>query len=605
MNQAVKKIEVFYGPGHEAAQEGEKLNLRLYTDAVRNAGQLSAELHRPGIFRDALLSLSEILFSDGRYKAQDRSDYLAYLLSQGKKASKELWNAQKAYLESKYGEADSEEAPLDPLVQVTDDGLAIEVFSADESSYARLLIKDSSAFKNSKLTTGTSHLRIDASLFKTLTSMRSYRQTQLEVLPASGAERTPVQVPYRWIRAFGQVQAASTLPSYSFELASVDLYNLFLKLRTQRAKTSPRALRYELVPGQAPRLVLEPWDYVIEGKGPEYSGGKPMVVRTWGRKRLMPLARLLPHAKKVTVKLIGAGLPAYYIVDLGDAELTVALSGWTDSGWAGISTFDLLAAGPDQDQILEKKLKDSLKKAPATLDELAESLKADKQALRQAALKQMQQGLLMLEPSTEKLHSRALFVDPPELEQLKYRDQREADAHRLLEVEDQVQLTKVHDLGGEGVRIEGEVDDKQAHRKYQTSFTLDREGRTVDASCTSPQFRQSGLREGPTVPMIALRLLYARQQAALEKARDTEEGRKLIRAETRIMLKRSVKGFAQNYRLSLDHRQVTVHWGRDPQKMRMQRFFFDRPEEARDAYFSRLDQLSNQGYIDASAAEAI
>src|SRR6185436_13639748 len=58
-------------------------------------------------------------------------------------------------------------------------------------------------------------------------------------------------------------------------------------------------------------------------------------------------ARVLPHARKLEVSVIGPGLPAMYVADLGDATFALALSGWTDAGWAGVSTFDLLAADDD------------------------------------------------------------------------------------------------------------------------------------------------------------------------------------------------------------------------------------------------------------------
>ena len=74
-------------------------------------------------------------------------------------------------------------------------------------------------------------------------------------------------MPLRWLRAFGQMQAASLLAADRFELAPIDLYNVLLTLRMQKAKTAPRGLRYELVPGEPPRLVLEPWDLVVRGTG--------------------------------------------------------------------------------------------------------------------------------------------------------------------------------------------------------------------------------------------------------------------------------------------------------------------------------------------------
>ena len=101
---------------------------------------------------------------------------------------------------------------------------------------------------------------------------------------------------------------------------------------------------------------------------------------------------------------------------------------------------------------------------------------------------------------------------------------------------------------------------------------------------------------------LALRLLYARQRAELERARNTEEGRRLIRAETRTFVRRERAG-SLTYRVSLDHRQVTVRWGPHPDRMRMQRLLFSTPEEASVEYFGRLEALSSKGFIDASAAE--
>jgi hypothetical protein len=208
------------------------------------------------------------------------------------------------------------------------------------------------------------------------------------------------------------------------------------------------------------------------------------------------------------------------------------------------------------------------------------------------------------EVATGSFVARPLLAEPLDAERLRFRDERERAAHRLLEIADQVRITVVHDLGGEGVRIEGEVTDRQAHRTYQTSFTIDREGRTVNASCTSPQFRRAGLREGPTVPMIALRLLYAREQAALERARNTEEGRKLIRAETRMLIRRRERG-STTYRVSLSERQVIVRWGDHPDDMRMTQQLFASVDDARDEYFRRLRWCADNGFIDASSAEAI
>jgi predicted DNA-binding WGR domain protein len=604
MTDRVAQVRVRYDAPPEPALGADRFVLALPTDAERSGVELVAELKRPAVVREALHTLGDVLASDLRRKASDRADYLAYLLAQGKRATKELWEAQKAFLAEKYGEAVGREAPLDPIVTVDSTGVAIEVFSADESAYARLHLRAGEAYEATSMSPGTTHVRIDADVLSHLGSMRSYRSSALQLVSSQPeAAARSFEVPYRWIRAFGQVQAASTLPAHVVELDPIDLYNVLLVLRMNRAKKPPRALRYELVPGEPARMVLEPWDRLIESHGPPYGGSMPVVVRTWGRQRLSVLSRLLPHARRVRVALVGAGLPAYYVIDLGIATLTLALSGWTDSGWAGIATFDLLVADAVDDILARQVLDACSKPGGASLEELVEHTGRSRAEVRQAILGHMQAGVLVHDLGSDRHLHRALFAEPLEADALRYRDDREEQAHRLLATPDAVRITRIHDLGGEGVRIEGEVEDAQAHRSYKTSFTIDREGRTVDASCTSAQFRRSGLREGPTVPMIALRLRHIREQAELERARDTEEGRRLIRAETRTLIRRDPKG-STTYRLSLDDRQVVVRWGSSPERMRMQRLMFTSPDEARTEYFSRLDRLSHKGFIDATAAEA-
>ncbi len=589
-------VQVCYG--EQPPCEG----LAICTDSQRGEAQLSAEVKHPDVFRDALLTLADVLASDSRFKPQSREDYLAYLLKMGKGVSDKLWGAQKAHLESKFGAGETMSSPLDPVLTVQEDGLAFEVFSADESAYARLFVKAGEGYKSLSQTPGTTHFDLNDDLQHRLLGMRTYRSAQLEVGVGQGGTATSLEVPYRWVRAFGQMQAASTLPGDRFELNPVDLYNLLFTLRQRKAKTSPRALRYELVPGEVPRLVLEPWDQVLKATGCEYQGTAPKVIRTWGRKRLAVLSRLLPHAKKVFVHLVGPGLPAYYVLELEGATFVLALSGWTDAGWAGIASFDQLSAG-DVKAPASKKLRSALAKGPQDIAALTKQMKSKPEDVRQVLLSQMQQGEVLFDMASGQYVARSLFGGALDAAKLKFRDERERDAHRLLDGGGQVKVTRVHSLGTEGVRIEGEIIDDEAHRTFETAFTLDREGRTVDASCTSAQFRRAGLKEGPSVPMIALRLVYERQRVELERARQTEEGRKLIRAETRTLIRRK-NNASETYRVSLDERSVVVRWGPATQSMRVQRQLFGSTDAAREEYFARLERLGQKGFIDVSEAEA-
>ena len=170
-----------------------------------------------------------------------------------------------------------------------------------------------------------------------------------------------------------------------------------------------------------------------------------------------------------------------------------------------------------------KRLVNHLTAGPLTLDALSETLRQPRQTIRQALLPELLKGSLAHDIASGLFHYRPLLAQPLALDRLRYRDAREEQAHRLLAIKDQVQLTRIHDLGLDGTAIDGEVRDQQAHRHYQTSFTLDREGRTIKAACTCHDFRRAGLKQGPCPHMIALRLCYAREQAALEQARETVE----------------------------------------------------------------------------------
>jgi hypothetical protein len=592
-------VPVAFGAARAAIDPDGAMRVVVPSDAGR-AIDLAARLHRPGVIRDALLAMGDVLASDLRRKATDRADYLAYLIARGKGVSKQVWDAQKEYLALQYGVAARQDEPLDPVLSVGPEALWLEVLSRDESTYAQLVLRRPAALVDARHpgdvggARGTTFVDLGAAL-ASIARIRSYRPTTHELAPGEPATPRTRTVPLRWLRAFGQMQAASLLAADRFELSPIDLYNVLLALRLRKARSAPRGLRYELVPGEPPRLVLEPWDLVVRATGEPYRGTRPRVIRTWGRNRLSVLARVLPHARRLSVSIAGPGLPSLYVADLGDATLALALSGWTDAGWAGIATFDLLATDDDPGAI------DAVVAALATpLGDaaLAGKLGRPRAEVRRVALAALAQLRVGHDLATGELFARPLTAAPVAAAALRFRDAREAAAHRLLGEAGAVTLTKVHDRGLDGRTIEGQVVDARAHRTFHPSFTLDQEQRTSAASCTCSAFRRAGIKEGPCEHMIALRVRYSREQARLDAARDTPEGRALIAAETRVLVRRSERG-AETYRLSLDGRNVASRFGVGD-ALRMQHLRFDTAPDARAAYFARLEELSRKGYLDAT-----
>lgn len=609
MSSQARQVRLHYGGPSEVAAGGAATKVVLALDDTRGTVGLRGRVKAPAFFRDALLTAVDVLGSDLRFKRRDRAAYLAYLAKQGKKATKEIWEAQKAYLDEQLDGQEKPKAVLEPLFTVHPDEVSLEVFSRDESSYARLSLANG-LFEGREAAHGTTCADLSAGFLERLERLRGWQPVDLEATTrARGAERgDTVAVQYGWLRGLLQVQSAATLPAAVAELAPIDLYNLLFALRSRRAKTSPRALRFELVPGARPRLVLEPWELVLECHGPVYSGRQPRVVRTFGRQRLLTLARALPHVQAVQAHLLGAGLPSFWVLDFGAGRghLTVGFTGWTESGWSSAAAFDALMPPAGAAAGGERALALLTERGPQTFAQLTAGLSATPADARAALQAECLRGQVVYDVRSQRFRPRALLATPVELQAIRYGSEREAQAHRLLgdgrEGEGRVGLTKVHEIAGEGTELVGEVADVAVRRTYTPSFTLDGEGRVSGASCQCPTFRRAGLREGPCEHMIALRLFYARKRAQDEKLRDTPEGRRLIRAETRTLVRREGLGAETVYRVTLDAKTVSLRWGPRTVEARQQRLWFDTDEGAREAYFSRLDSLAAQGFIDSEAS---
>jgi predicted nucleic acid-binding Zn finger protein len=369
-------------------------------------------------------------------------------------------------------------------------------------------------------------------------------------------------------------------------------------LRVRRAKKAPRALRFELVPGKNPRIVVEPWEIALEAHGAPYAGKAPRIVRIFGRQRLLQLARALPHLRRASVHLLGPGLPSFWVLDMGRARLTVALTSWSESKWASAASFDALMPREGDAQVVERTVAVLGERGPLPIAEIATQTKQSVHDARNALQRACLQGRVLFDLDRQVYRPRALLAEPVDESAIRFGSAREAQAHRLLE--GKVSVEKVHHMAGEGVEISGEIDDKAMHRSFSPRFFLDVEGQVTDAWCNCPTYMRSALREGPCEHMIALRVKYQRDQVEAEHLRTTPEGRKLVRAETRTLLRRDASGAQTSYRVSLDDRVVRIARvvGSDA---RHQRLWFDTDAQARTAYFERLDALGEEGFIDTDA----
>jgi hypothetical protein len=597
----------------QVVAEGGKATLALFGETQRSDVRASGRMKEPLLVREALSALHEVVKSDFRYVPKDRTAYMAYRRMKAESAGKSLWEAQRAYADWLLRNDPLTFMILDPIVTVHPDEIFFEVFSKDEGSYAKVGIDWSAIDAAGKPACGTTNIDFSDALFAGVQRMRSYRETRIEIgreavaLATSGAGapsevlEKKVNVPDTWLRGFLQVQSAGTLPRTIAKIAPVDLYNVLRHLRLHAdPKKGGRGVRVELVPGEAPRLVLEPWEIVLGTTAGVYAGRAPQVVRIWGRRRLLLLKRILPFVESIEIHLLGSGLPSFWVLRAGAVTFTLGMSGNTTANWAQAVSFDLLLPRQAaQGGAYDKVLAHLEKKWVATAAQLAADLKLDPAEVLRALQVGCQRGQLMFDVAREAYRFRPLTGAPLDPGRFEFRNDRERRAHDLCAAPGAVKIAtenRIHDVG---LELVGKVAVAAEKREYRPELLLDDDGRVKKAECTCAFFRKHQLKEGPCEHLVALRLAEAREEARRKAQRGAS--RATITLETRTYTKRHEKG-EDVVQVALDRKRIKVRWGLRGATPRVQALHFNSVEEAQAAYFARVDDLTRRGYLDATAS---
>lgn len=604
----------YAGPSTLESDDDDRATLRLVGNLKRPAVRFEATLRDPLRFREAMGALYEVVGSDYRYVPKDRTAYLAYRRMRAESANLGLWEGQRAYFSWLMRNDPLAYLILDPVVSVHPDQVFFEVFSKDEGTYAKLGV-DLDAFERNpsvKPSWGTTNIDFSETLHRGIERLRSERPTRLSIgrdgvsVATEGAGAVlekSIRVPDSWLRGFLQVQSAAALPRDSFFLNPIDLYNALRHLRMHAdRKGKRRGIRIELVPGQPPRLVLEPWETVIPSSANTYSGKTAKVVRVWGRRRLFLLRRFLPLVDEVHVHLLGSGLPSFWVLRAGPMTLTLGLTGFTSANWSQAIRFDLL---------LPRKTQESTAELDLVLTHLAdhwnagagELLKATKltwEPLVEALQLGCQQGQLMYDLAADVYRLRPLTDAPIDLSRLEYRNDRERIAHDLIARRGAVSIVSENRIAASGLELTGRVEVAEDRREYRPVLLLSDEGQVARAECTCPLFRRQGMKNGPCAHLVAMRLAHAEREAQRRKGLSPIDA---LTAEIRAFSRRDDRGESV-YQLALERQRVTIHWGRAGHPLRRQRLDFGSVDDARRAYLSRVSELSNRGFLDASGDSA-
>lgn len=518
-------------------------------------------------FREAVSALHEVVVGDLRYRKKDRAAYRAFLaqkeareqelreLAHDKARAAELtrlaaeavppnldadfrrmhslyWTARRRWAVEL---AASDPAlfrslvPCDPVVTVAPDVVMFECFSKDESSYGCLSV-DRDGFRGggAAAALGTTNVDYSLALFEHFQQLRSYRPTRLLVDPsgfevavtgsvASSLREEKIDLPSSWLRGFGQLQAAMALPARHVELSTDVLYSILAYLKRHREKSGPRSLRFVLAPGKPVRVVLEPWGVELVSRGRAYDGPVAEEIKVWGRRRLFALARTLPFAERVEVRLLGNGLPSMWTARLGAMRLTLALSGWTANDWTRGSNLDQYFAAFEARPVTVERLADYLSTARTAKAEELIALAGEERRVVLGSLHELaQRGQAVYDYATDAYRWRPI-LDVALTDAMLGPESPEVVAGRKLAEHVRVrreEVLRAPGLGGAsgpggagaGVRRMVVAEVRTQDADVHVEAVLDGDGVISRAKCSCSHFFRFKLRAGPCRHLLALRM---------------------------------------------------------------------------------------------------
>lgn len=455
-----------YTQRSSASLEGDSFRLNVATEQSRPPVRLDATIKDGLSYARLMLTLYNVVTGDQRTPQKDRTAYMQWVQQRyldelpeymsksmallpglqeerGKlkeqikevnkrvrelmniKDSGEYWNARSKYYQYLYKYDRDLWIALDPVVSVHPDCVIFEAFSKDESSYGRVTVPMSGFSLRGQVDYGTTNIDFSPDLAREIGRIRTYRPTDLQVgadkvvlfTKAGGVVEKKIDLPPTWVRGFLQVQSAATLPGFDVHLSAATLAEVLSVLKRQREDRGPRSLRFILQPGQKPKIVIEPWNIVVEEAYHTFEGREPQEVRMWGRRRLLVFDQLLAYATHVQVRLMGTGLPSYWSVFQQDSRIDVGLSGWTQNDWSRAAQFDLLAStskvSTEQLQKTAKTLEDILFADP---EEVAQKSGLSREGATAALQQLCREGRAMYDHVTRTYRWRKLFPFMPEPE---------------------------------------------------------------------------------------------------------------------------------------------------------------------------------------------
>ena len=512
-------------------------------DLNRDPTYFTGILAKPIEFREAISALHDVVVSDMRLEVKDREEYKRWLETRENadleeamaysqqiqaevKAKREelqalekkhlanmkpFWAARQKYYNYLYRRDYKLWFILDPVITVHPDSVFFECFSKDESTFGSLSVNYNVLESKNDFSCGTTNIDYSDGLYNEFQKIRTYKETKFEIAAdgfsveverEEAFQEVKIDLPDSWVRGFLQVSSAMSLQHITFDLSPIDIKNICFKLRRKKEILGPRSLRFQLTPGKPVQILFEPWNELLVCKRSIYKGPREEEVRLWGRRRLHILERLIPVSKKFTVKLLGSGMPSFFMADMGDMNFTLGLSGWSANDWSKAGNFDLMAPRADVDDLTKTRVFECLKKHWfATADQISEELTLDRTVVLGALSLWTQAGKVIFDLKNHVFRCRELSKDSLPLHKLRFTNEREEAAEKFIK-EAAVSLGECSDTKL-GKTLRGSVRDK--NKTYEVELIIDKDEALKQAVCQCNFYQQNKLYKGPCEHMLAVR----------------------------------------------------------------------------------------------------
>lgn len=622
---------------YEATAEAQRLC--LFTDQ-RRAGEGGAlptaalTLRRPLAFREGLRTLLELAGLRGAYQPVDAEVYQAYAAwRRGLDPMITPVETTRAFFAFLAEHDPTAWVGCDPTVSLSPNGLSFELLEPEGRVYGALTLK-ASAYEAAagSATHLCAQVEGGVSLRDGLARLNSATPATLHLGAAptlaapgcAGEVEKALPAPLNWQRGYTQLLAATTLSPRRVPLSRMDLYNILqqLRLNADPAK-SKTGMRFELVPGRAPSVTLEPWGWRLTGTGGAYRGPRAELIGVWDRRDLIVFDALLPYVQGVEAVILGEAQPTFWVLDCGDFTFTLGVMGFRPNNWSRGLLLDVTLPRPAAPQegtqtsdtlsTLDARALSALSahqsapySAPHTATTLAAALSVTREEA-QGALRRLVQGGAarphMAPGSSEaSFEARELFQGFT-AEASRYRNEREALAHALIS-EGRVRPT-ISELPTGEVEVQGAVTEpKAAHMAseptYAPQFQL-KEGagmRKVSCDCAWMKDREKQ-KVGPCAHVQALWLRYALDEAA--RAAELAAHPERVERASKVFVRRD--GEVEKSRvITLKRTRLEEVWedtGATPRRLHK---VFNTVAAARAAYFQRVADLERRQYMDASVS---